>query len=321
MDPITLALLSSAAPIVGGVLGQEASAGARKGAENNAKAALDAITSVQLPDIEKMRLALEQYQATGQMTPEMENAINLGDTALRNVQLDPKYNEYQMSALKRMADVSEKGLTEMDRAQLQQMLNSNAQQNQAQQKQILENRAARGMGGSGNELAAQLAGSQAQSNRGSNEALQLAALAAQRKLDATSGLGNMVQQAQNADYQRQAALQGQRDTIGQFNAQQQQNVQQRNIAARNQAQQANLQNQQNIANANVNTRNQQQQFNRGLEQQQFNNQMTRSGALANAYGNMANVNQQQANAQANMYSQIGSGVGGGLLGAFAKKPG
>lgn len=305
----------AAIPIVTGIIGQQQAQQARSNAEDDAKKALGAIQGVNVPDIDKMRLALEQYQSTGSLTPNMENASLLGNTNLQNIALDPKYNQYTQSALQKMADVSQNGLPDVDRAQLQNILNSTAQQNQSNQKAILENRAARGMGGSGDELAAQLSSQQSGANTASNQALQLAALAAQRKMDATSNLGNMVNTAQNADYQRQAQLQGQKDTIAQFNAQQQQGVTQRNTTNQNEAQRLNLANQQDISNQNTALRNQQQQYNKGLEQTNYDNQMRRATGVVNGYNNMANLNNGQANATANQYAQMGSGVTG-LLGSF-----
>lgn len=315
MDPFSIG--SVVAPILGGLIGQDQARGARTNAENDAKSALATYQNIQLPDIEKMRLALEQYQNAGSLTPTSEAASLLGGTNLSNIQQDPKYNQYTMAALQKMADVSQNGLPEMDRAQLQQILNSTAQQNQASQKQILENRAARGMGGSGDELAAQLQAAQSGTNKASQDAMQLAALAAQRKMDATSNLGQMVNTAQNADYQRQAQLQAQKDAIAQFNSQQQQGVNQRNTSAQNAAQAANLQNRQNISNSNTDLRNQQQANNKNLEQTNFNNAMQRASGVSQGYNNMSNLNSANANATANMWSQIGSGAGG-IMGSMGK---
>lgn len=305
----------AAIPIVTGIIGQQQAQQARSNAEDDAKKALGAIQGVNVPDIDKMRLALEQYQSTGSLTPNMENASLLGNSNLQNIALDPKYNQYTQSALQKMADVSQNGLPDVDRAQLQNILNSTAQQNQSNQKAILENRAARGMGGSGDELAAQLSSQQSGANTASNQALQLAALAAQRKMDATGQLGSMVQTAQNSDYQRQAQLQAQKDAIAQFNAQQQQGVTQRNTTNQNEAQRLNLANQQDISNQNTALRNQQQQYNKGLEQTNYNNQMQRATGVAQGFNNMAGMNNANANATANQYAQMGSGVTG-LLGSF-----
>lgn len=309
---MALPIAAIAAPVIGGILGNVLSQGSRNNAEDSAKNALSAYENISLPDLEKMRLALEEQQSVGTLAPTMETLTNLGPTALQNIALDPKYNQYTMAALAKMGQVSEEGLPEADRAQLQNILNATAQQNAGQQKAILENRAARGMGGSGDELAAQLQASQSGANRASNEALQLAALAAQRKLDATANLGTLANQLAQTDYGRQRDLYGQTDAIAQFNASNQQNVANRNVERVNAAQAGNLQNAQNIANNNVATRNAQQQFNRGLEQQQFQNQIQRAGGVASGYNNMANLNLGNANATANMFAQMGGAVGSGL---------
>jgi hypothetical protein len=319
MDPFTIG--SIAAPIVGGLIGQQASAGARSNAENDAKAALAALQGVSLPDIEKMRLALEDQQVVGNLAPTLEQQQLMGPTAQNNIAVNPKYNEYTMSALQKMADVQQNGLPEADRAQLQALLGQASQQNASQQKAILENRAARGMGGSGDELAAQLAASQGGANQASQQAMQLAALAAQRKLDATSGLANLANTAGNTDYSRQANLANATDVINQFNTSNAQNVGQRNVSAQNAAQQANLANKQTIANQNVDTHNKQQQYNKNLYQQDFQNQATKASGVAQGFNNMSQTNQNAANATAGMWSGIGSGIGSGAayMGA-AKKP-
>lgn len=307
-----------AAPIAGGIAGQRAGEAGTSAASDDLNA-IAAAYNIPLPDIEKMRLNLEQQQVAGTLNPNLEQNINLGDTALSNIQLDPEQNQMLVSALRKMSDVSQQGLPEVDRAQINSLLNQTAQQNQAQQKSILENRAARGMGGSGNELAAQLAASQGGANAASQNALQVGALAAQRKLDATSNLANMVNTAQNADYQRQANLQGQRDAIAQFNAQQNTGTQQRNVAAQNLAQQMNLGNAQNISNTNTDTRNQQQQYNKQLEQQNFNNAMQRAGGITSSRSAAMAGHQGQADAAAGSAMGTASGIAG-ALGSLSKLP-
>lgn len=307
--------LALAAPVVTGIAGNVLSQGDRSAANDNMKESLRAYEGISLPDLEKMRLSLEEQQSAGNMTPTYETLNNLGPTALQNIALDPKYNQYTMQALAKMGQVSEEGLPEVDRAQLQNILNNNSQQNVSQQKSILENRAARGMGGSGDELAAQLSSSQAGANRSSNEALQLAALSAQRKLDATANLGTLANQLGQTEYNRQKDLYGQTDAISQFNATNSQNLSGRNVDRTNQAEQAKFANLQNISNNNTATRNNEQQYNRGLEQQQFNNRVAKASGVAQGYQNMAMQNSNNANATGQMFSQMGSAIGQGAAGA------
>lgn len=316
MDPFTIASLI--APVAGGLLGQSASAGARSNAENDMKEALAAY-NIPLPDLDKMRLALEDYQSVGNLTPQMEALQNLGPSALQGIQTDPKYNEYTLAALQKMKEVSDKGLPEADRAQLQSLLGAASLQNKGAQQQILENRQARGMGGSGDELAAQLAASQGGANRASNEALQLASMAAQRKLDATGRTADLAQSLSNTDYGRQANLATAQDAISKFNISNAQDVGSRNVNRGNQAQQTNLANMQNISNQNVGQHNYQQEHNKNLQQQQFNNQMSRAGGIADAHQNLAAVNQNNARATARMYAGIGSSLGEMMQGMGSEK--
>lgn len=311
MDPLTIA--SIGLPIVSGILGSEAASGAKQNAENDMKRALAAYTNINLPDKEKMRLALEQYQSQGNLAPSTETAQILGDTALQNINLNPKYNEATMSALAKMSQIAEQGLPEADRAQLQNILNETNQQNTSNQKAILENRAARGMGGSGDELASQLASAQSGANNASNQALQLAAIAAQRKLDAADRSGNLGNTLQQAEYGRQKDLYGKQDAISEFNANQKQNSQMRNVDRSNRAQEINLAANQGLSNSNVNLRNEQQKFNKGLEQNQFENELKRASGVSAGYQNMAGLNAGQAADTAKMFSGIGGSLATGLM--------
>jgi len=97
------------------------------------------------------------------------------------------------------------------------------------------------------------------------------------------------------------------DIINQFNVANAQQVSRENVGSKNQAGLRNLSEQQRLAENAANVRNQQQQFNKGLVQQQFQNQMGLAGAKAGIYGNMAN---QQAQAGANTAAGI-AGIGQG----------
>lgn len=310
MDPLTIGMI--AAPAVTGVIGNLMGADDRSAASKAMDQALQQYTSISTPEIEDMKIALQQYQLTGQMTPEMQQAINLGQTQLQNIQLNPKYNEYSMSALEKMAKISDSGMTDIEKAQMAEMLNKTNAQQMSQRKDILENRAARGMSGSGDELAAQLAASQASANTASDQALQLAAQALQRKMEATTGTANLAQTMQQSDYGRQRDLAAAMDAIAQFNVSNQQNVQGANVNAKNQAQLTNLQNQQGIANANVDLSNQQQQYNKGLIQQNFQNKLSLANAKAGAYQNQASNLMGNANATGSMMSGIGTGISSGI---------
>src|SRR6185437_16468176 len=79
----------------------------------------------------------------------------------------------------------------------------------------------------------------------------------------------------------------------------------------------NLANEQAISNANVGISNQQEQYNKGLVQQQFNNEMNLANGEANALNGVASGYAQQGQADANRWSNIGNAVGQGVA-AIAK---
>jgi len=102
-----------------------------------------------------------------------------------------------------------------------------------------------------------------------------------------------------------------------------QGVENANVAAQNQAQAYNVQQQQHTADQNTGLSNYQQQYNNQLSQQQFQNQMSKSGGAAAAYENQAGQFNQQAATNANMWGNIGQGAlktGVGFGQVYGNKP-
>ncbi len=89
--------------------------------------------------------------------------------------------------------------------------------------------------------------------------------------------------------------------------------QQRNIAARNIAQQQNLATRQRIAEQNVQQSNVELQRQRAAEQQMYDNQLRVAQMRAQARLGQAGQYQQQAQQTAGMWSGMGSSVGQGLM--------
>lgn len=320
MDPITgAALISGGLQLGSALLGQDAANKQRDAQERALRDAQARVDAVALPDTEKMKLALEQLASAGNFSPEMLSYMGLGDTELNNISLDPNLRARQMNALQQMAGIAEKGMSDIDRAALEEMLRSSRAEDTAARKSIIENRAARGMAGGGDELAAALGASQGSANRRSSEALKLAAQAAANRQNALSTSSNMAQAIEASDYNRAMNLASRRDAINEFNNRLANTTAQQNTGLRNDAQMFNLGNQQRIQDSNVGLRNEQQKFNKGLAQLQFENQMNKatqgqanSQALANMFG-------QRAAGTAAMYTDTAAGIGS-IIGAFAKKP-
>lgn len=306
-----LALGSMAAPILGGLLGQSQAAGSAKNAEDAAKRAAGAFSSIELPDIEKMKLALEQYQLTGEYNPLVEQALQLGPSAFENVSTDPRLKQNQMMALQAVADKANTGLSQSDMAAFDLARRNSQRESQSRDQGILQNLAQRGQAGGGSEIALRAISNQEAADRQAQQDLDMAQKQEQARMQALQSLAQMSGSMRTQDYGEQTDLAKARDTINQYNQANSQSIGQRNIANQNIAQQQNLATKQRLSESNTNLSNDQQKYNKGLQQQNFNNQISRAGGVAQGQNQLANTYANQAANTAAGYSAIGNAVGTG----------
>lgn len=306
-----------AAPLVSGAIGAIAGAGQNGQADSDRAAALQQYLDVNVPDVQQQQVILQQLKSQGQLTPQMESALQQGPSALQGVSVDPRLRQAQMSALSSLQGLGSTGLNATDREALFGVQNAQAQQNQAQQASILQNMAQRGALGSGEELAARLSASQAGQANAQQQGLGVAAQAQARALQAIQQSGQLGGQMENQQFGEDAQKAAATDAINRFNTQNSQQVQGTNVNASNQAQAANLANAQRIADTNTGLANQQSLYNSQLYQQQYQNQLQKAAGAAGQYNNSANAANQNAARTGQTAANIGSGVGN-AFGAYGQ---
>lgn len=271
--------------------------------------ALNAIQGVNTPEAQQLMVALQQYQNAGQLSPQMESAISQNPSAMANIQTDPRLMNAAMQSLQTLQKTGSGALQPQDLAALQQVKNASNNQARAQQQSILQNMQARGMGGSGAELAAQLSNGQNAANRANDQDLNIGAQASQRALQAMSQAGSLGASLQNQSFGQQAQQASAQDAINRYNAMNSQGVGNANTSAQNYAQQYNLNNAQNIANMNTGVANNQAMQNVGATQQAYQDQLGKT-QLATGQGNaLASTLTGQAGNTQSMYSGVGQGLG------------
>jgi hypothetical protein len=297
------------APIAGGIIGNIAAQGSQSQDQQALQNALAQIQGVNVPGVAEQQWQLAQEQAQGALTPEALAAYQMGPNAMSGIQTNPAYAQAQQQQLQALQQLGAGGLTAQERANIISANQQAAGVGNAANAATLQAMNARGMGGSGAQLAAQLANNQNAANMASQQGANINAQAQNQALGAMSQAGSLAGQMQAQQFGQQAAIAQAQNAINQFNTQNQQQVAGYNTQAQNQAQAANLANQQAIANQNVNTQNQQIAHNTGLYQQQFQDQMAQAQAAAGAEGNLAGMYGNQAANTAGMWSGIGSGVG------------
>jgi hypothetical protein len=309
--PLLIAGGGAIAGVAGGAIGDAVSAGDRDAAAKAQKEALERLYGINLPNITKEELDLIVPQLAGTLTTEQESAIAQGDTNYNKISVDPRLKQAQMSALSKLQQVGEEGLTAEDVAALNDARRTMAREATARDASILQNMAQRGMGGSGQELAARMMASQGSAERGSMEADNQAATAQARALQAMKDSGSLGGQIRTQEFGEQESVARARDAINQFNTQNQRDVQRGNIDRNVQVDQFNLNNRQNINNATADIKNREQAHNKGLQGEQYRREVELASLKAGADRAKAD----SATAEAERKAKFWNGLGGGVANA------
>lgn len=259
------------------------SGGAFGDAKKSAEAGVDAFRDVDLPTYEELQIQLSQLVDSGQMTPEQAQAVMQDPSAMNKITLDPKLKQAQMEALASLQEIGQnKGLTDMDRAQLAQIQGEEQTQARGAREAILQNAQARGVGGSGLEMLSQMKNQQDSATRQAARDTSVAGMAQQRALQALQGAGQLGGQIGSQDFDQQARVAAANDAINQFNTANRNQFGLANTQAANDAQKFNLQKQFEVNKANTDIRNQQAIGNAGARQQVAQNQLNKAGGVSGA---------------------------------------
>ena len=312
-DPVS-GLFSLAGNIAGNIAGGKD----RGHAQDLLDQAIAAYKNVNVPTNLSDLINYQQYQNAGQLTPAQEQAINAAPSQQGQVKADPKLLAAQMQALSALQGVSQTGMSSTDRARLNQIQQQMATQAEGQKQQVMQNFQQRGLGGSGNELLAQLQAGQNASNQANQQGLGAASQAQQAALQALNAYGQQAGGLEQQQFGQQSQAAQANDLTNRFNVQNQMAQQARNVAQQNAAKQYNLQNQQGLMNANTGLSNTALNQQRAGEQQTFADQMQKAAGMSGADFQGSNAYNQMGAQQAQNWSNVGQGLGniyGGLGGA------
>lgn len=290
-------------------IGAASAAGDRAQAASLIAQSIEDYEKMGVPSVEAQKIILEELKSVGQLTPELEQMVVQGPSATSEISLDPGYKAAQLKALDELTAIGEGGGMRLsDQSQLEDILSQVRQDQRGQREAILANRRDRGISGAGSELAAQLEAQQSGATNAYKSGLDVAAQAQDRALQAIMQGGNLAGDIRGQEYGEKLDAARAADEIARFNTQNQISTGTRNVDRSNDAQRYNLGENQRIADANVGTRNQQESYNKGLQQDYFNNMLGFNQAKANARNNQAS----NLNAGANRTQQMWTGVGQGL---------
>lgn len=291
------------------LIGQALAKGDRDAARALLEQNLKDYEAMGIPSIEAQQLLLGELKSAGELTPEMEQMVSQGPSAVGEIALDPGYKTAQLRALDELSAIGDAGgLRLSDEAQIEDALSKVRQQERGSREAIMANARERGVAGSGMELAAQLSNQQNSAENAHREGLNVAAMAQDRALQAIMQGGQLAGDIRGQEYGEKLDAARAADEINRFNTTNQIGMNTRNVGSRNAAQEYNLGNKQRIMDSNVGLKNDEQRYNKSLYQTQFGNQMDLNQAKANARSGQASNLQNSANATQQMWGQVGGGV-------------
>lgn len=321
-----LPALSAAVPVINGAVGVLSGLGSLlAGSSANDRAmmfqnqALQQWLAINIPDPEAQRVVLQQFVSQGTLAPELQHAIAQNPSEFESIVTSSSDRGAQERALSELERIGyEGGMRLQDRAALQDVLLQSQGRAESERNSIAAEMARRGQGGSGYEVAARLQGQQGTADQAANSSLKIAANAQDRALAAIEGAGSLATQYRTQDFGEQAQKATAADRIDAFNTANLRDVNSANVGLRNRAQELNLANRQDIANRNTTVNNQQEVYNKGLLQQQYDNQIKKAQGMQGVYDNKSGLATKAGENTANTISNIGGAViGANTAGATA----
>src|SRR4051812_27223730 len=116
------------APVIGaigsiasGAIGGAAAGDARSAATAAYEQSVKDLEQIGIPSIQAQQITMQQYKSAGQWTPELEQAVKLGDSNMVGISTDGQSVAAQKQALSKLMDIGNSGgQTLEDKAQLEQ---------------------------------------------------------------------------------------------------------------------------------------------------------------------------------------------------------
>ena len=307
-----IAVAAGAAGVASSVAGGIAKNKAAKRAQRAAEQGREYIFETKVPELVDKYINFKELELQGELTPEMEEALQQTETELRNISVDPRLKDTQFEALDSLIQRGKEGLTIEDRTALEQISQEASRRLRSERASILQNLRQRGVQGSGLELASRMQSAGDTADRQAQEGFNQAALSRRQALEAMTAAGTEAGRQRTQDFGEQQTVASAQDAINQFNVSNQQDVQRRNIDRSNVAQEKNLGEKQRIADANVGLQNKENLYNYEesdrRRQQQYQNELGRAQALAGQEARIGQAAQSRGAAQADMFGGIGQSL-------------
>lgn len=280
-----------------------------------------AFDNLNVPTIEEQKIQLEQLVQQGLISPEQAQYYLANPSAYNDIQEDPELRNAQLGSLHKLTEIGDnEGMTATDRAKLEALTEEFRTTERGSREAITQNMAERGISGSGAELAQKLLAGQSASENAHKQAVQAAADAEMRQLEAIKSSGELGGQIRGQDYGVASDRAAAADAIAKFNAQNKQQVGIVNTQANNAAQQANLKEKQRVADTNTSQTNYNRERDSNLIQSDFDNRYKKAAGIAGTEAQAAEAAQREKDRNMQFWGSI-IGAGGTAAAAASDERG
>lgn len=316
IDPMTAAAVIK---VGGSILGKLFGGKKKSPAEIAADKYYQELVAIGTPPKEALAATYQRLQSQGELTPETEEIFMQADTELNKIEADPALKEAQMTALNSLRrEAEQQGLTMEDKLALTQGQLSAEAEAKGRQGAILQDLAARGQLGAGQELAARMMAEQSGQQSEAMRSAQVAADARKRAIDAVLRGGEMAGNLRSQDFSEQERKAAAQDAINKFNVANRQQVTGANVDRRTEANKLNLGEKQRIDDTNVGLANKEADNRVAATEADYRNRLNLASAKYGAKTSQAQAESERKKQSAEGFAGVASGVGDIVGSALSK---
>jgi hypothetical protein len=282
------------------------------------KQRLSELEKAGMPPETALPLILQEFKQQGVITPDLEQQINIEASKVGQIQEDPKLRQAAMQGLQLLQERSDRGFGAEEEAAFAEARQGTAKEAQGRLQSIIQQAQARGMGGSGAELAAQLSTAQAGDESLANQGLQIAAERAKAQREALTRAFAGATQMRGQDFDIARTKAQAEDELSRFRVSTEADRQSRNVAAQRRAEELNLAEKQRMTDLNVRQANEEQARQNAARQSDWLAKMKLAEAKGGIYREQAGQRIEEGSAAAKGWTDMGQGLGGAITGAGAR---
>jgi len=299
-------MLKELGGVIGGLLGKNAAKSDLKAQKQLMQQMVEEYKKLgYAPDVSQA-LALQKFADAGQLTPELEQEIQLADSQMANVKNDEALMGALRKTLAQQGQIADTGFSAEDRAAANEINNQLARTLNASRQSGLQKAQSMGQGTGGAALMALLAGDQEATQKASNDSQDMMANMSAARRQALQQYANQAESLRNAQYNADALRAQALDERNRMLAQNSVARQASNVNRLNAAQQYNLDlKQKDVAAANDELRRQ-----ADAKTNQYNQNLSYLAGKTGQMGQLADFRGQQAQRKYGENVQMGQGIGG-----------